>query len=62
MEIFFYKENLRNLNKKLIQIFYFYYLKNLDIEKLNINEIIFESKNLISFKIDKKFKFSNLKY
>jgi len=38
----------------------FLLLKNLSNEKLNIKELTFGSKNLISFKIDKNFNFSNL--
>ena len=61
MVIFFLQGQFENSKQKINSDILFLLIKNLDIEKLNINEVIFGSKNLISFKIDKKFKFSNLK-
>jgi hypothetical protein len=58
---FFLQGQFENSKQKINSDILFLLFKNLDIEKLNINELIFGSKNLISFKIDKKFKFSNLK-
>ena len=58
---FFLQGEFENSKQKINSDILFLLFKNLDIEKLNINEVIFGSKNLISFKIDKKFKFSNLK-
>ena len=58
---FFLQGQFENSKQKINSDILFLLFKNLDIEKLNINEVIFGSKNLISFKIDKKFKFSNLK-
>ena len=58
---FFIQGQFENSEQKINSDILFLLFKNLDIEKLNINKLIFGSKNLISFKIDKKFKFSNLK-
>ena len=58
---FFVEGQFENSKQKINSDFLFLLFKNLGIEKLNIKELVFGSKNLISFKMNKKFEFSNLK-
>ena len=58
---FFVEGQFENSKQKINSDILFLLFKNLGIEKLNIKELVFGSKNLISFKMNKKFEFSNLK-
>mgnify|MGYP000571958511 FL=1 len=58
---FFVEGQFENSKQKINLDILFLLFKNLGIEKLNIKELVFGSKNLISFKMNKKFEFSNLK-
>ena len=60
-DVFFAEGEFENTKQKISLDVLALLIKNIDFNNLNINKLIFASKNLISFEIDKNLKFSNLK-
>ena len=60
-DVFFAEGEFENTKQKISLDVLALLIKNIDFNNLNINKLIFASKNLISFEIGKNLKFSNLK-
>ena len=59
-DAFFVEGEFRNSKQEISLDILAYLFKNLDFEKINTKKILLASKNIISFKLDKKLKLSNL--
>ena len=60
-DVFFAEGEFENTKQKISLDVLALLIKNIDFNNLNINKLIFASKNLISFEIDKKFKIFKFK-